>query len=211
MEKRGPVGLAELGDLPKVGAVYVAGKDFEVGGLDQAFGQQLFVGGHRFRGLGPGSAEHQFFAVWREKSPPVVAQFEGDLTLVAAVYVHRPQLQVAAAGGGEHDFFAVRGDGRFGIVAGRIGQLPNDLAFFIGYEDIVGVVDAPDVLSAHDAGRFRALIGPQVGRGIEDRLIAGHEVGAGRAPFARADARWLFALCPRKRHEVDLVTLVAPT
>src|SRR5262249_41748989 len=108
----------------------------------------------------------------------------------------------------------------FGVVALRIGEANDVLAFVIGLEDVVGVVEGPHVALAV-IGFGWTGIASEVGRRIDEPLIVRGEEGTCRRPLpARyGNERWHRPGGARRetddrteRHSIDAVAIaVAPT
>lgn len=205
-----PVCLANVRDLLLVAAVGIGDEDLQVAGLHEALFQQVLVG-FRLLALWTGSTPDDLAAIGREKGAAVVSELVGQLLQVGAVDIHGPEFEVAAAGGGEKDAGTVGRKRRFGIVTGVVGELGGDVAFEVGGEDVVGVVNGPDVEAIDVAGRlFGAGIAAKVGGSVDDGLVAAHEVGAGGAALAGGQHLGRRVAHTGNRHHEDLVTAHAP-
>src|SRR5690606_20938456 len=121
--------------------------------------------------------------------------------------VHAIELEVVVAHAGEDDRAVLRAHGALGVVAGGVRELAQVGAVGVGPEDVVAVVDGPDVALAL-IGLGRAGLAPEVGGGVDDLLIAGQEVGAGGGALAGRHELGLAGGVLRGAH-VDLVAPVA--
>ena len=132
--------------------------------------------------LRPVRAPHDLRAVRREECATVVARGVGELTQVAAVSVHAPQLEVTAARRREDDRAVLRADRRFGVVARAAREQRLVRTVRVRLVDVV-VEQAPQV-ALRIIGRRRALLTRGFRRGPQDLLVALHEVRARRAALA---------------------------
>jgi hypothetical protein len=139
-------------------------------------------------GLRPRRAPHDLRAVGVEERAAVVARLGRQTFDVLAVFVHAVQVDVAVAHRREDDAAIAPAHGAFGIVARRLGQ-PRDLtAVCFCREDVVAVVDRPDVTLAHVGLRW--ALGPcQVRRRVQQMLAVGKEVRACRRALTTRDLR----------------------
>jgi hypothetical protein len=208
---RGPVSLADIGHLLHIRSVGIGNEDFQCARLYQAFFQQVFVaflvlGCRRTRG-----APDQLLAVRGEEGSTIITQRIRNLRRIAAIDVHGPKFEVAAARRSEHDFGTVRRNGPFGIVTLCIGELTVEIALQVRDEDIIGVINGPDIFAINLALRRRWTgVCIQMCRGIQDFFVAGHEVSAGGAALASADT---LGNCPNGsgcRHHENLIAFGIP-
>ncbi len=172
--------------------------------------------------LGPGRARRaidDLFAVAGEEGAAIVAGSVRQAHDVLAVGVHAVELEIAIARRGEDDRAVEGADRRLGIVGVVVGQLrelaaigllrgpvvrANGAAGGVSGEDLVAAVDRPGI--AVRAIRRRWAVGRgEVGRGIEEALAVGKEVGASRLALARRQQGRSRAV---DRQRVDLVALV---
>ena len=188
MEKRCPVGFAEFGDLAQVGAVRVAGVNFHADRGHQTLFEEVFVLFNFRFGGGAAGAEHDFGAIGAKKRAAVITEFVGNLFGVAAVEVHGPKFQVAAAVAGEQNFVAFGADHCFGVVADGVGEAFFQAPFSIGHINVVGIVDGPQVFAAlAQIGCGRTGVVAFVGAGEKHVFAIWHKKGASGAAMPRAD------------------------
>ena len=92
-------------------------------------------------------------AVVRPEWTTVVAEFVRQPAHVLAVGVHRVDVEIAVAHRSEDELLAVERDRRFGVVAGRVGQLLQIRAVRLGSENI----ERSDRLPKRSPARSQAL------------------------------------------------------
>ena len=206
MEERRPVGPRHIGHLPDVRAVGVGDEEVEIARLDEAVGQQRFVGLGVFAGGAAGTPD-DLLRVGRKESTAVVAEFVGQLKQIAGLDFIAPQFEVAGAGGGEEDVAAIGRDGGFGVVALAADEFLEIAAVGVGGVDVVAVGDGPEVAALRGLRRGRAFAVGGVGR-AEEEAVAGRKVATRGAPRAGRDEAVLLAVverCAVGVHDVDLV------
>src|SRR6266513_1593369 len=109
-------------------------------------------------------AVDDFLAIVGPEGAAVVTQLASELLDVGAVGIHGVDVEIAIAGGSDHDVLAVPGDGGLGVVAVRAGKLLHIAAIWLG----------------------RTVGACRVSRGEEDAIAGGKEIGASRSAFAGA-------------------------
>ena len=214
VEVGGPVGAAEVGDLAHLAAVGLGDVQFHFRRLYQAARQKAQVLIHSFAHFGAARAPHDVLAIGAEEGTAVIAQLAGNALDVAAIDVAGVEVQVAVAGAGEDDFVAFRADGGFRVIAFASDQQFGLASAHGSRVDVIARINGPDVLVVRAAtGYFRARRVGGVGGGVEDFLVAGHEVGAGGAAKSRADwCRWgVRRRAVGEVHHVDLIAFHTPT
>src|SRR6202158_3934074 len=122
---------------------------------NQTFRKQILVLGDFLGRFGMLGAVDDFLAIVGPEGAAVVTQLVGELFHVGAVGIHGVNVEVAIAGGSEHDVLAVPGDGGLGIVAVRAGKLFQITAIRLGRIDLIGIVDRPDVAGGVLGARWR--------------------------------------------------------
>ena len=175
---------AEIGHLARVAAVGVGDVDLELAGPDLLVGEELlglrrFLGGLRSRG-----APDDLRAVGREEAAAVVARGVRQTLHVLAIAVHAVKLEVAVSVRGEQDRAVARADGGLGVIGRVVGQALRVRSVGIGGEDLVAVVNRPDVAVRSDP----AASGRPRPRGASRRTrcaSVGKEVTAGRGLAGR--------------------------
>ena len=103
-----------------------------------------------------------------------------------AIGVHRVNIEIAIAHGGEYDLLAVERDRGFGVIAGRGGQLLQVGAVRIRRENVISRIHRPHVALRKIRPR-RALRARQMRRSVENLFAVGIEKTAGGASFAGRD------------------------
>ena len=83
--------------------------------------------------------------VGRIERAAIVARGGGQSDNIAAIGIHRIDVEVAIAGRGEDDAAAIGREGRLGIVAGAANDGRRLSTSSAGGENVVAVVDGPDV------------------------------------------------------------------
>ncbi len=194
----------ERGHLLQVPAVGVHDEDLERRRTPEAFTEQRLVVVELWPGRQRTSAEHDLRAIRREERTAVGPRPVGQAPDVGSVAVHRVDLHVAVADAGEDDA-PVTGDRGLGVVPRRGGEAFDAGAVGVRAEDVVAVVDRPDVAAAEVRLRRAALAAEKRG-GVEHVLLVGIEERAGRAALAVAEAAHVRAV---DAHRVDLVALAA--
>ena len=124
-------------------------------------------------------------AVGRVESASVVPDAVRQPLHIGAVRGHRVQFQVAVACAREHDPVSDRRKGGLGVVAVGLGELPQVAAVRIGREDVVALVDGPDVPLREVGLGGAGQVGKMRGR-VEDLIPRRIEIGTGGAPVAGA-------------------------
>src|SRR5579864_2730539 len=120
-------------------------------------------------------APDDLFAVPREDGATVVADSGSDLLLFRAVSSHRPQIQIARGERCVDDAIGLPIDGSFSVVAGRIGELLQNLSCVGGEVDVIARKDAPYVTLAAVGRRGTGLSG-FVSRRVDDVLAVTKEI-----------------------------------
>src|SRR5204863_1074176 len=128
-------------------------------------------------------AVDDFLAIVRPEGAAVITQLVGELLHVGAVGIHGVDVQVAVAGGREHDVLAVPGDGGLGIVAVRAAKLFQITPIYLGRKDLIGIVDRPDV-AVGIIGLRRTIRACGMSRGKQNAIAGRNEVGASSAALA---------------------------
>ena len=140
-------------------------------------------------------------AVGREPGATVVADAVGDLLQVAAIGVHRVQVDVPVHGAGEDQLLPIGRDGGLGVVGAVVRQLAQVGAVELRGVDLE-VADGPDVALGL-VGRNGAGLVVLEGAAVEDPLVAVVEEAAGGAALAVRHAAHVGAV------GIDEVLLVA--
>src|SRR5208283_592030 len=185
-ERRGEAGGIQAGELALATAIGFHEPDFKRGGTNQILLKKLFIFADLGVGLGMIGAVDDPLAVFGIERAAVVAELVRELLDVLAVGVHRINVEVAVARGSENDLFAVFGDGGFGIVAGRGGELLHIGAVEVGGEDVVSRINGPHVALGEVGPRRAGRVG-QVRRGIKNLVSVREDVAACGAALAGRD------------------------
>ncbi len=135
--------------------------------------------------LGMLSAVDDFLAIVRPEGAAVITHLVGELLHVGAVGIHGVDVQVAVAGGREHDVLAVPGDRGLGVVAVRAAKLFQITPIYLGRKNLIGIVDRPDV-AVGIIGLRRTVRACGMSRGKQNAIAGGKEVGASSAALASA-------------------------
>ena len=209
----------EVRDLLRVAAVGIGDVELELRRTDErrALREQPLVVVELLARLRPRCAPDDLRAVRIEERAAVVARRVREPLHVLAVGVHPIELDVAVAEAREDDRAVLPADRRLGVVARRVGETHDVLAVAVGLEDVVGVVERPDVALAV-IGLRRTCIAAEMGRGVDDLLVARHEVRARRrALAARHRDERRHGLSPsslrqpedaRERHPIDAIAVI---
>src|SRR3990172_3057840 len=137
MEIRCEVGPAEVRDLPLVRAVRVHDPQLHMARPDQVFGQEGPVVRRVLRRLRVERPIHDLAAVRRKERATVVSQCGREPPYVAAIHVHRVDVEIPIPRGREHDVPAIDGHRRLGIVARRLGEPGRSTAIGVGGIEVV--------------------------------------------------------------------------
>ena len=188
MKEWGPVGTAQVGDLPCVASVGVRDKKLHGSGFHHALRKERGVFVHLLLRLGARCPPDQLLTIRRKERPSVVAKLVGDLLDIAAVQCAGVQVQIAMACAREHHAVAFGTHGGFGIVR-RAGGDGGDLSRIQVLENqVVAVVNGPDV--APFRAPIRHLRTRQVGAlggGVHHHGVARQEIRAGGSSLSAAD------------------------
>src|SRR2546421_10860721 len=130
-------------------------------------------------------AVDDFLAIVRPEGAAVITQLVGELLHTGAVGIHGVDVQVAVAGGREHDVLAVPGDRGLGVVAVRAAKLFQITPIYLGGKNLIGIVDRPDV-AVGIIGLRRTVRACGMSRGKENAIAGRKEVGASSAALASA-------------------------
>src|SRR5438445_6049742 len=130
-------------------------------------------------------AVDDFLAIVRPEGAAVITQLVGELLHTGAVGIHGVDVEVAVAGGREHDVLAVPGDRGLGVVAVRAAKLFQITPIYLGGKNLIGIVDRPDV-AVGIIGLRRTVRACGMSRGKENTIAGGKEVGASSAALASA-------------------------
>jgi len=173
----------EVRHLVDVGAVGLGDVDLELGGPDQAVGEQIAVFVHLLARRRPRRAPDDVRAVGREERAAVVARRRGEAADVRPVGVHAVEIEIAVARRGKDHRAVHRADGRLGVIGVVIGQPLQVAAVGLGGVDLVVGIDRPDV-AVRTVRRRRAGIAGGMGGRKQDALTVFGKIRARRLPLA---------------------------
>src|SRR5262249_12053689 len=134
----------------------------------------------------------------------IVPDGSGELLLSGTVRPHGPQVEIPGSERRVDDVAGLPVDCGFGVITGRFGQALLDFSFVGRQKDVVAGEDSPDISFAAVGWRW-AGPGGEVARGVDDVLVIGREIGAGRAAFASGNQMLVRAV---GIHDEDLVAVV---